>query len=365
MFRPRTPAASMLRPDDMAEAGAVLRSCLGAADSEVNRWAWSFFGVNQMSRVIGHGGFGVVVAGTRRTDGAPVAIKFQTMPTRTQINELACLSTFAQHPHPNVIKIWDLLVSEDKRRCVVAMAMPRMFLDLRQLMAATAAADAEEAAAYATTPLGWPLVKSLACDLVKAVRHMHSLNLLHRDIKPRNCGVAIGSTKLKLQLMDFGVSRGANCCPGAGGHAPEPMTMGVTTLWYSAPEALRIAPSTTAYSKQADVWSAAMTMGELFFAKALAPAKHETHVLRVLAKIIGYPSAPGQQWARDELAKSTASVAGPFATLAAMRFPHAHEHHNRCATASRSLLQKCIRWEPGERLTAEAMMLHPFFEAGR
>lgn len=62
-------------------------------------------------------------------------------------------------------------------------------------------------------------------QLCQGLNHLHSLRLIHRDVKPSNVLI---STDCHLVLCDFGLARA---------HSPL-MTGSVTTLAYRAPETM-------------------------------------------------------------------------------------------------------------------------------
>ena len=56
------------------------------------------------------------------------------------------------------------------------------------------------------------VVSYVACQLVSAVRSLHTLGIAHRDIKPSN--IMINPTNLNVRLIDFGGSCIAKDCQG-------------------------------------------------------------------------------------------------------------------------------------------------------
>jgi serine/threonine protein kinase len=85
-------------------------------------------------------------------------------------------------------------------------------------------------------------IKALFTMICYAIRHCHSNNIIHGDIKPENFGFYQG----KLKLFDFGLSQFADKVTRRGG-----------TRQYIAPE------STPELSS--DVWSAGIILYELLF----------------------------------------------------------------------------------------------------
>lgn len=77
---------------------------------------------------------------------------------------------------------------------------------------------------------------------------------------------------------DFGMARE---------YSPRPLTPGVVTVWYRAPELLL---SATRYTTAVDLWSAGCIMGELILQLPLLPGESELEQFALIVKLLGSPS---------------------------------------------------------------------------
>ncbi|EQC28273.1 TKL protein kinase [Saprolegnia diclina VS20] len=99
------------------------------------------------------------------------------------------------------------------------------------------------------TPQCWPKLKlQIALDVLDGLLYLHSMDIVHRDLKARN---VLLTSSLRAKLTDFGVSRTVS------DHGT--MTMGVGTFRWAAPEVFR----DQKYTVAADMYSFGMVLVEL------------------------------------------------------------------------------------------------------
>ena len=112
--------------------------------------------------------------------------------------------------------------------------------------------------------------KYIVYQLVKALKFMHSADLLHRDIKPSNL---LLNSDCHVKLCDFGLCR--NIAETAG---PQPhLTDYVATRWYRAPEILLGSPR---YTKGVDIWAVGCILGEMLSGKPTFPGTSTMNQVR-------------------------------------------------------------------------------------
>ncbi|XP_073701127.1 serine/threonine-protein kinase pim-3-like [Garra rufa] len=148
--------------------------------------------------LLGRGGFGSVYAGTRRSDGLPVAIKYVSKsrtPERLKVEgqgrlplEVALMTLVNSAPAcPNVLQLLDWF--DRRRRYTMILERPDPCQDLETFC--------EE-----NGPLDESLAKKVLLQLITALKHCESRGVLHRDVKPENLLISTESHDIKL--LDFG-----------------------------------------------------------------------------------------------------------------------------------------------------------------
>jgi mitogen-activated protein kinase 15 len=71
--------------------------------------------------------------------------------------------------------------------------------------------------------------KFIIYQLLKALKYMHSGELIHRDLKPSNI---LLNSECHSKVADFGLARSINCPKESG---EQVLTEYVATRWYRAP----------------------------------------------------------------------------------------------------------------------------------
>eukprot|EP00798_Chlamydomonas_sp_ICE-L_P021693 gene21693-28716_t len=202
-------------------------------------------------------------------------------------------------------------------------------------------------------------VQLLLYKLISALNFTHSKGYMHRDIKPRNV-MADPITK-KLRLVD---------CNEAERYIPGEMySTRVMTQQYKAPELL---VNMQDYDYSLDVWAFGVTLASFIFRKSRfhlgiklypLPSCLQSSQLLLMTKTMGteelyaftsnYGLVPSDEikeflgtHPRKPWATFVNSVNQPWATPEAL-----------------DLLDKIVRYDPAERLTASEAMQHPYFKS--
>ncbi|EQC42462.1 TKL protein kinase, variant [Saprolegnia diclina VS20] len=188
----------------------------------------------QVGAFVAEGGHGAVYQGTYRNDTVALKTlsphKISASNVKSFLDEILLLSTL---DCPYIVRL--VGVAWTKPADVVCLQEFMDGGDLRTRLLDDA-------------PFSWTDKLLCVTHLVDALVYVHSLNVLHRDIKSRN--VLFRRDKAVWKLADFGIARE---------DADGTMTCGVGTSRWTAPEVLQ----GQYYSSAADVYSFGVVLSEL------------------------------------------------------------------------------------------------------
>jgi len=182
--------------------------------------------------ILGRGGSAVVHAATQVPTGNVYAIKcFEKSAgdVSTVRRELSLLADLRNHPH--IITLHDYFHDETCNYLVLD------YMDCGDLMGHI----------VANHRLPETESKGFARGLLKALRHCHALDIVHRDVKPDNVLIDQNGG---VKLTDFGLSRKIPTNRRSGIVRRRPMTTYCGTKDYMSPEMLGGQP----YLQEVDIW---------------------------------------------------------------------------------------------------------------
>ena len=204
-------------------------------------------------------------------------------------------------------------------------------------------------------------------QLFRALKYMHSGDLLHRDIKPSNL---LLNAECQVKVADFGLARslapedrspqgaggGVHGSGGSGGAVV--LTDYVATRWYRAPEILL---GSTNYTFGVDMWSCGCILAELLAGRPMFPGKSTLDQIERILDVTGYPS-PAELAACDSpyAAEMLASLhETPQQQQQQPRRPLRHLFPDAPPDAL-DLLHKLLHFSPAQRVTAHEALRHPY-----
>lgn len=210
----------------------------------------------QVLAKVGRGAYGVVWRARDRASGQPVALKkvFDAFQNATDAQRTYREVMYLQqlNGHENIIRLLSAVRARNHRDLYLVFDL--MDTDLHAVIRAG---------------LLRPLHKVFVLyQLFKALKFLHSAELVHRDLKPSNM---LLNEQTLVKLADFGLARSLACDDGG---EPPLASDYIATRWYRAPEILL---GSQRYSAAVDLWSAGCILAETLQGRVLFPGKSSAH----------------------------------------------------------------------------------------
>lgn len=277
---------------------------------------------------IGEGTYGVVYKAKDSLNNRTVALKRIRLDTEsegvpsTAIREISLLKEL---DHPNVVRLLDLVHSEQKLYLVFEF----LDQDLKKYM-------------DTSRPNGIPMhiVKSYLYQLLQGIAYCHAHRVLHRDLKPQNLLIDVQGN---IKLADFGLAR-------AFGVPVRTYTHEVITLWYRAPEILL---GTRYYSTSVDIWSIGCIFAEMVQRRALFQGDSEVDQLFRIFRILGTPD--------EKLWPGVTKLPDYKAVFPSWPPQNMKDVITQMDAEGLKILMKMLIYEPNSRISAKQALALPYF----
>ncbi|XP_070777841.1 mitogen-activated protein kinase 15 [Enoplosus armatus] len=290
----------------------------------------------EIKKRLGKGAYGIVWKAVDRQTDEIVAVKkiFDAFRNRTDaqrtFREIMFLQEFGDHP--NIIRLLNVVRAQNDKD--IYLIFEYMDTDLHAVIKkGTLLKDIHK--------------RYVMYQLLKAIKYLHSGNVIHRDQKPSN---VLLDTDCVVKLCDFGLARSLNQIQEDSGNPA--LTEYVATRWYRAPEILL---GSTRYTKGVDMWSLGCILGEMLLGKALFPGTSTINQIEKIMSAIPHPSPEDILAIKSEYGSSVIQrmLLKPQVPLEDLLQPSV-------PLDALDLLRGLLVFNPDKRLTAEQALQHPY-----
>eukprot|EP00184_Porphyridium_aerugineum_P008154 CAMPEP_0184692456 /NCGR_PEP_ID=MMETSP0313-20130426/929_1 /TAXON_ID=2792 /ORGANISM="Porphyridium aerugineum, Strain SAG 1380-2" /LENGTH=1385 /DNA_ID=CAMNT_0027150289 /DNA_START=685 /DNA_END=4842 /DNA_ORIENTATION=+ len=232
------------RIDDYILLMTIGRGAFGKVKLAINAKTKLFYAVKVIPKL--------VLRKQVRPGGNPIRNK-----SLTDINELREIAIMRKLDHPNVLKIAGVFDDEENDQLFIVLEyMGKGVVMKSNLLEGEKPLDIERA-------------REVFIDTLSGLAYLHSLNIIHRDIKPDNLLTKVDGT---VKIADFGTAKivgspdkvGSTVNPALSSHKTN-----VGTPAFLAPELCLsdLAPQTGPDTYAADVWSLGVTLYYMVFGR--------------------------------------------------------------------------------------------------
>lgn len=290
----------------------------------------------ELQQRVGKGAYGIVWKALDRKTNKVVALKkiFDAFQNSTDaqrtFREIMFLQELNTTHHENVIRLLNVLKADNDRD--IYLVFEYMEINLHSVIRANILEEVHK--------------RYILYQALKALKFMHTGEMLHRDMKPSNL---LLNSDCHVKICDFGLARSVAEMNDESKN--QVLTDYVATRWYRAPEILL---GSTKYSKAVDLWSMGCILGELLGGQPMFPGESTINQLERIIEVTGKPTkddlkAINSRFKTEMLEHVNVTRHVPLTSL----FPNA-------SAEAIDMLSKLLQFNPDKRMSAEQALAHPY-----
>ncbi|KAJ1690588.1 hypothetical protein LUZ63_014743 [Rhynchospora breviuscula] len=283
--------------------------------------------------LLGRGAYGIVCSAVNKETNEKVAVKKIKDVFKDQVSAIRVLREmrFLRHlRHENVIELKEIMMPPNRKNFKdVYLVYELMATDLYHVI-------------RSSIPLSDDHIKYFMFQILRGLNHLHSANILHRDLKPQNL---LLNVNCDLKICDLGLARKNST------KEDECLTEYVVTRWYRAPEVLLCCGK---YSTAIDIWSVGCIFAELLGRKAIFPGSSCLNQLELIINVLGKVSEADMGFVDNAKAQKYIESL-PYTPAMPL-----HELYPTANPLAIDLLKQMLIFDPSQRIKVNEALAHPY-----
>mmetsp|Transcript_18111 Transcript_18111/g.43484 ORF Transcript_18111/g.43484 Transcript_18111/m.43484 type:complete len:453 (-) Transcript_18111:412-1770(-) len=288
----------------------------------------------EIAQKLGTGAYGIVWKATDRKTRETVVVKkcFDAFQNATDAQRTFREIMFLQelNGHENIVRLTNVLKADNDLD--IYLVCDYMESDLHAVIKANILEEIHK--------------QYIIYQLLKALKYMHSGQMMHRDIKPSNI---LLNSDCQVKVCDFGLAR--SLAQTGENVANVIFTDYVATRWYRAPEILL---GSTSYTTGVDMWAVGCILGELINGKPIFPGTSTMNQLDRTLQVTGRPTQEDVDSIKSQFAPTM------LESLPAVKQRPLGEVFPSGSKDALHFLKSTMHFNPTKRISAKDALRHPY-----